>query len=195
MRSEIGKQLRPKLFRRLLLLFPDFKAVPGQRIRGFIWDFEALMGPGLMFRLTFQRHKYDDAFTLELTWAADGPALETAPFVDLREGVSGVAGRFRVGALWSRGGDYWWQVEPGTLSSLASGNAFGVLHAMLAPRRSLPADIEARIDAVVEDAIQRLDAELRPVMVALAADRGYSLTPGNSADSSESGSRRTTGCS
>ena len=113
MRSTIGKPLRAALFRRLRERFPSFERVPGQRVRGFTWDFESVVGPALAFRLTFQRQEHDDAFTLEFAWAEDRTQLDAARHVDARQPLVGSSGSFRVGALWSGTGDYWWKVVPG----------------------------------------------------------------------------------
>ena len=100
--------------------------------------------------ITFQRHKYDDAFTIEISWSCtnDSPFEATlrdpsAPFE-----LSGV--RFRLGRFWEPQKDVWWYVaEPNFGRSLLS---------VFRPA----SDPKAAIDAAVTDAIQRIQEHALP---------------------------------
>jgi hypothetical protein len=175
MRAKVGKPLRSALFRALRAELPGFEPVPGQRVPGFTWDFAWTVGPALVFRLTFQRHKHNDSFTLELAWAEAPEHLDGAPFVDVREGVFGPAGHFRVGALWSGTGDYWWEVLPGRFDGIDLADLAAFEAALLSPEPEIPADLPERIATVVADVVGRLRSDLWPVMVRLARDKGYDL--------------------
>ena len=174
MLSTIGKPLRSALFRRLSDRFPSFTPIRAQRVPGFTWDFESVVGPDLVFRLTFQRHKYDNSFTLEFAWAERRSQLDAARHVDARQPLSGSSGVFRVGALWSGTGDYWWKVTPGGITGVQLGRPDQV-EGPRAPAAPLPSDVSSQIEASVDDAIMRLDTALWPVMAKLAEDRGYVL--------------------
>ena len=148
-RKELGKPTRELFFSRLAEIAPDFKRTSQHDMKGFTWTFTRRIGD-LRQSITFQRHKYDDAFTIEISWSCtnDSPFEATlkdpsAPFEQ-----SGV--RFRLGRFWESQKDVWWYVaEPNFGRSLLS---------VFRPA----SDPKAAIDAAVADAIHRIQEHALP---------------------------------
>ena len=94
-----------------------FDAAPRTTSKGFTWSF--LHHQEHLYQwLWFQRHKYDDAFTVELSWNCLTDEPTRPPFRDPADSFSPEGARMRLGAFWNNGGDYWWYVAdapPGIL--------------------------------------------------------------------------------
>lgn len=109
MRKELGKPTRQIFFSRLVEVAPDFRRDSSRDIKGFTWSFLRRAGD-LRQWLWFQRHTYDDAFTVELSWScvSDEPASPRLGRPD--DAFTEQGCRFRLGAFWNPGGDHWWHV-------------------------------------------------------------------------------------
>ena len=109
MRKELGKPTREYFFGRLAEVAPDFQRCSTHDIKGFTWSF-LRQQRDLHQWLWFQRHKYDDAFTVELSWSCAIKEPTRPPFRNSSDAFTPEGARFRLGAFWNSGGDYWWYV-------------------------------------------------------------------------------------
>jgi hypothetical protein len=75
-RKELGRPTRELFFKLFRDVAPAFLPSGKHQIKGFTWQFLREY-PDLRQWIWFQRHKYDDAFTLELSWSKvfDDPTL------------------------------------------------------------------------------------------------------------------------
>ncbi len=171
MRKEVGKPVRDEFFRGVASRFPCFKRVKGQRVPGFTWDWVWRISSRLTVWLTFQRHKNEDAFTLQFAWAQEGDEPPTFPFVTPEESATVERGCFRVGELWDPRGDYWWTVVPGPDPDRLVSDPVAYVEELMRPQ-PLPADLAVRVQAAVQDALVKLEAHLLPHIIHMAATRG-----------------------
>lgn len=161
MRKELGRPTRELFFKLFRDVAPDFQPANQHQIKGFTWHF-LRESPDLRQWICFQRHKSDDAFTLELSWSQtfEDPALP--PFGSPEDPFQREGYRFRLGAFWARGGDHWWRVA--SRPSMA-GDALSLLLARTA------VDVEKqmpRIRAAVEDAVGRVQEHALPYFARVA---------------------------
>jgi hypothetical protein len=169
MRSELGQAVRRQFRNRLREEIRHFDEVraerqigPGSRL--YHWH----VGPALDFYVLLQMHQQEDWFTLELAWTHHGrwPAyalLPGSPDAEPREGDL----RFRLGDLWTRD-DVWWQLAP-----RPTGDASFEEYTKRVPI----AEALAKVQPLVEDAVQRLVHYGLPYMARVAERHGTSLEP------------------
>lgn len=149
MRSALGRPTRERFFAGLREAAPGFVRTSKYDIKGFTWSFRRRRGK-LRQWLWFQQHKYDDAFTVELSWSL----LEDEP---TRPGFGGPADpfrpegyRFRLGAFLGAGGDRWWHVA----DPVPTARSVEQLLASLAAAQEVDvAAARPRIEAAVADAL------------------------------------------
>lgn len=154
MRKELGRPTRELFFARLAEAAPDFHRDSSRDIKGFTWSFLRRAGT-LREWLWFQRHKYDDAFTVELSWSCltDEPTRPRTGRPD--DGFTEEGCRFRLGAFWKQGGDHWWYLMDPPPSILEMSPEKYVELLLERP----PADLAQalpRVHMAVDDAIGRI---------------------------------------
>ncbi len=154
MRKELGKPTREYFFARLADVAPEFERCSTHDIKGFIWSF-VRQQRDLYQWLWFQRHKYDDAFTVELSWSCLTKDPARAPSKSPADAFTPEGARFRLGAFWNSGGDYWWYVAdppPGMLE--VSPEEY--INRLLRPPEIDLTKALPRVHAAVDDAIARI---------------------------------------
>jgi hypothetical protein len=110
----------------------------------------------LMQCLWYQPHKHDDAFTVELSWSQRFQDPAEVPFGSPEDPFRPEGLRFRLGAFWEPGGDYWWRVADGPPDILTTPPE-ELLRTLQNPT---PVDVDAqmpRIARAVDDAIARVE--------------------------------------
>lgn len=160
MRKELGKPTRDHFFARLAEIAPDFQKCSEYDIKGFTWSF-LRQDASLYQWLCFQRHKYDDAFTVELAWSLQKQDPAIPPFRDPTEPFTSKGARFRLGAFWNNGGDYWWYVAdppPGILDQSPE----DYLKSLASPPKVDLATALPRIHQTVDDAVARIQEHALP---------------------------------
>ena len=151
MRKELGKPTRDLFFRRIKEIAPEFLRVSTYDIKGFTWSFLRREG-NLRQWLTFQRHKYEDAFTVGLSWSCldDNPTLPRwgSPADPPVPGGC----QFRLGHFWDPKHDKWWHiVKP-------EDDAFGMMFPlgdsqMAAALVEVPRQVEDAITGIEQHAL------------------------------------------
>jgi hypothetical protein len=157
-RSALAKPTRDLFFAGLREAAPDFVRTSTHDIKGFTWSFLRRRG-ALRQWLWFQRHKHQDAFTVELSWSllSDEPA---APGFGGPDDAFRPAGyRFRLGAFFAPHGDHWWHVAD---PAPAAANVQQLLESLAASQRVDVAAAMPRIEAAVADALGHLRAHALP---------------------------------
>jgi hypothetical protein len=78
-RKELGRPTRELFFKLLRETAPEFRPSSKYQIKGFTWQFMREY-PDLRQWIWFQRHKYEVAFTVELSWSQVVDAPTGPPF-------------------------------------------------------------------------------------------------------------------
>ena len=154
MRKEFGKPTRDLFFGRLKEIAPDFVKSSEHDIKGFTWTVARRIGD-LRQAITFQRHKYDDAFTVEISWSClhDNPV--EAKFGEPSDAFTPRGLRFRLGRFWEPQKDVWWYVAEPQFG-------LGLSHLL---KTFVPApDPEQAIHAAVADAMNRIEQHALPYL-------------------------------
>ncbi len=150
MRKELGKPTREYFVAGLAESAPEFQRSSPHDIKGFTWSF-VWRERELHRWLWYQQHKYDDAFTVELSWSCLTQEPTRAPSRNPADAFTPEGARFRLGAFWNKGGDYWWYVAdppPGILDCSPEDYI---------KRLAMPAKIELpRVREAVDDAVARI---------------------------------------
>ncbi len=160
MRKELGKPTREYFFRRLAEIAPDFHRCGTHDIKGFTWSF-LHQEQELHQWLWFQRHKYDDAFTVELSWSCLTKDPARAPSKNPADVFTPEGARFRLGAFWNSGGDYWWYVAdrpPGIMD--VSPDEY--IQSLLTPGKVDLSKALPQLRAAVDDSIARIREHALP---------------------------------
>ncbi|MDX2110343.1 MAG: hypothetical protein SFY80_08900 [Verrucomicrobiota bacterium] len=160
MRKELGKPTRELFFRRLGEVAPKFQRCGIYDIKGFTWSF-LNQDKNLYQWICFQRHKYENAFTIELAWRLSAGDPCEVVFDAPTKSFSHKGNRFRLGGLWGNQRDYWWYVTD-PLPDISTASMEDYLQMCIAPpeidiEKALP-----RIHAVVDDAISRIQNHALP---------------------------------
>jgi len=154
MRKGLGKPTRRLFFERFVAAFPDFELITRYALKGFTWAFTRRAAPTMQC-IWYRQHKHEDSFTLELSWSLVVADPAEAPLGSPQDPLTPQGCRFRLGAFWESGGDYWWAVAdgpPDLLTTTPEEYSRALLH-------SEPVDLEVRmprISAAVDDAISRV---------------------------------------
>lgn len=168
MRSELGKAVRKRFGERLKEALSQFDAIKGEKqIAPGSSLYQWRLGPNLDFYLLLQVHHTEDWFTLELAWTRNGrwPAFAMLPGTPDGEPKNGDL-RFRLGRLWADPReDVWWQLAPRPPAG-ADFDAY--------TKRVPVAEALARVEPLVEDAVQRLVRYGMPYLAKVSAAHGYS---------------------
>ena len=158
MRSALGKPTRELFFKGLREAAPDFVRTSTYDIKGFTWSFLRRRG-ALRQWLWFQRHKHEDAFTVEVSWSLVFDEPSQPGFGGPEDPFRPEGYRFRLGAFLGAGADRWWHVAAPApraqsveqiLASLAASQQVDVAAAM------------PRIEAAVADALGHVRAHALP---------------------------------
>ena len=149
MRKELGKPTRDLFFGQLKEIAPDFARSSEYDIKGFSWTVSRRIGD-LRQAITFQSHKYDDAFTVEIWWTCTQGNPFERTLGDPSDAFTPRGVRFRLGRFWEPQKDVWWHVaEPTFGRSLLS-----VFHPQPDP--------ETAIHVAVSDAVNRIQQHALP---------------------------------
>jgi hypothetical protein len=154
MRKQLGKPTRELFFSRLRYVAPDFHRCSTHDIKGFTWTFLRQQAR-LRQWLRFQRHKYDDAFTVELAWSCmfDNPTSPPLGGPDAPFTPNGC--RFRLGAFWDTRGDFWWRLVDPPVRTVGTSSEDYVHDLFDQPVIDMD-KATARVRPAVEDAIRRI---------------------------------------
>ncbi len=186
MRKELGKPTREYFFARLTDVAPEFQRCNTCDIKGFTWSL-LRQERNLCQWIWFQRHKYDDAFTVELSWSCLTKEPQRPPHKNPADPFGPEGARFRLGAFWNNGGDYWWYVAdpPPAMSDLSPEE--------YVRRLLMPAEVDLsqalpRVRAAVDDAISRVQEHALPYFGRVAEwARSHAWEPGLSPSSDTAG--------
>jgi len=154
MRKELGTPARALFSRRLREVAPDFEPRPEYGLPGFTWPFIRVSAP-VMQCIWYQQHKRNDSFTLELSWSQRAQDPATVRLGGPQDSFQPEGCRFRLGAFWQSGGDFWWAVADG-LPDLLTTPTSDFLRVLENPS---PVDLDApmpRISQAVQDAVDRV---------------------------------------
>lgn len=160
MRKELGETTRELFFLRLGEVAPEFHPCSTYDVKGFTWSFLHREGP-LSQWIWFQRHRTENAFTVEISWSCLSENPTHPPFGRPTDPFSPAGCRFRLGAFWEKGGDFWWHVtEPSASLFDLSPEEFS--KSLLQPpvinlEKELP-----RIRAAIEDCVSRIHDHALP---------------------------------
>ena len=161
MRKELGKPTREYFFARLAEIAPDFQRCSTYDIKGFTWSFLRRQND-LYQWLWFQRHMYDDAFTVELSWSCLTEEPTRPPIRDPSDAFTPEGARFRLGRFWNSGGDYWWYIAdpPPSISEVTPEE---YVNRLLAPRPEVDlGKVMPKLRATVDDVIVRIQEHALP---------------------------------
>lgn len=168
MRSELGKAVRRRFHEQLKVKLGQFEEVKPEQSeiatgsRLYRWR----VGHNLDFYLLLQMHHTEDWFTLELAWTSNGrwPAYSFLPGTPDGEPRDGDL-RFRLGQLWADPReDVWWQLTPRP----PAGASFDEYRQRVPITEAL-----ARVEPLIEDALQRLVHYGLPYMLKVVESLGY----------------------
>jgi hypothetical protein len=155
MRKELGKPTRASFARRLRSLAPDFDPAPDYAHDGVVWPF-IRRREALVQCVWYQQHKYEDSFTVELSWSRRFLDPAEVPFGSPGDPFRPEGCRFRLGAFWAPIGDHWWPVADGPPDILTMPPE-EYLRALENPP---PVDLDAQMPAIsraVDDAVGRIE--------------------------------------
>lgn len=175
MRAAIAKAVRKAFERRLKDELPQFRRVHGLALpdecRVYEWKVTELFRLYLMLQL----HRQEDSFTIEIGWSLNGRWPEDAELPDVPPDVGeNRATRFRIGLLWSKNPDFWWDLAPRP-SAVPLEEALKDYDAFLEGfRRPDLSEGLAKVEPVLKDAFARLREHALPYFerIATAAEIG-----------------------
>jgi hypothetical protein len=162
LRKEIGTPTRQLFFARLADIAPDFKRSSRYDVRGFTWMF-ARKERDLRQVLWFQRHRYRDAFTVELAWSCVLDNASEAPFGDPSSPFTRDGCRFRLGRFWEPQKDVWWDVGASRLN-----RALTTIGALVGFRSSDSEAAPSTVKRAVDDASAKIVAYALPYFESVA---------------------------
>lgn len=167
MRKELGKPTRELFFAMVGDVAPEFGRCSAHDIRGFTWWLCRQRG-NLRQWLSFQQHRYDNAFTVEISWSSVFEDPTRPPLGTPEDPFTPCGCRMRLGAFWNKGGDFWWHLTdppPGLLD--VSPEEY--LQAWAAPSAVDLVTTLPRVRAAVEDAVERIREYAVPYFERVAA--------------------------
>ena len=178
MRAALATVLRKAFERRLKDELPQFRRVLNLALpdecRVYEWSVTELFRLYLMLQL----HRQEDSFTIEIGWSLDGHWPEDPSFPDAPPEVSECReAKFRIGLLWSRNPDFWWDLAPRP-SAVPLEEALKDYDAFLEGFKKRPDISEglAKVEPVVGDAFAHLRQHALPYFEKIAAAAGVKLS-------------------
>jgi len=176
MRKALANAVRMAFEQRLKDELLHFRRVNGfalpDECRVYEWKVTELFRLFLMLQL----HRQEDSFTLEVGWSLHGRWPEDADLPDAPPEVSEKgATRFRIGLLWTKKADIWWDLAPRPSAvplEEALKNYDGFLEGLKRPDLS---EGLAKVDPTVKEAFERIREQALPYFERITAAAGISL--------------------
>jgi hypothetical protein len=171
MRAPLAKAVRIAFEQKLKEELPQFNPVVDLEVPDECRVYEWRVTQGLRLYLMLQVHRQEDSFSIEIGWSLDGRWPEDATLPVAPPEVSECReARFRIGLLWSRNPDYWWDLAP-RLAATPLEKALEDYDAFLERFKKRPdiSEALARIGPAMEDAFTRLRQYALPYFRKIAA--------------------------
>lgn len=172
MRSKLGKAVRGRLRKQLSQRFPGLREIPGAEVPPGWLVFGLEVAPDLAFYVVLVPYRQHDRFTLEGAWTRNGrfpssigilePRDSVVPYLIRDEPRNGDF-RFRVPRLW-QAQEFAWDLAPRP-SMVDELLKFGRL-----PEEPPIEEGLSKVDAMVQDALEKIDEYLVPYFDQVAAD-------------------------
>jgi hypothetical protein len=170
MRAALATAVRKAFERKLKDELPQFRRVEGLAVPDVCRVYEWKVTEPFRLYLMLQLHRQEDSFTLEIGWSLNGRWPEHSSFPDTLPDVSSFSEvTFRIGLLWSRSPDFWWDLAPRP-SSVPLEEALKDYEAFVEGFKKRPDVSEglAKVEPLVEDAFARLRQHALPYFKKIA---------------------------
>lgn len=177
MRAALAKAVRESFEKHLKAGLPLFRRLRGNRLPVECRPYEWAVTESFRLHLLLQLHRSEDSFTLEVGWSRRGRWPEyVSPPVSADEAASAEEMRFRIGLLWSKSADYWWDLVP-RASTVPLEEVVNDYQGFLDRFQAQPPipEVLSRVEPIVDDAFRRIREYAMPYFERVAKASGHHL--------------------